>query len=191
MDRVKNYHRNLIPWSIPPALLLYKWWDLERPFSQLRIDISPEILMFSGFVLVITLALSLLIATKLSMGKALMVSAYARRGLHTPEVPRKSSELPHFFALDLAESFSDEVIYRAFMLFYLSAFLPIWLAASVAITIFAFSEMYRGHKGVIRALALGAISMAFLILSHSIWLPIAFQLGWRAARLILISKQLK
>lgn len=191
LSREKNYRRNVVPWSVPVLILLYKWFGYGRPFGDLGLSFESPELLFAGLALLAALLISFFVASRTGLGRNyLMASAYARSGLHTPAVPKTKKEIPSFLALDLAETVSDEVVYRAFMLFYLSTYLPLPAAALIAVLIYVFSESFRGPAGMARAAVLGGTNMTLLVVAGSLWYPIAIQLGWRLARITTIATDL-
>lgn len=183
MPRNSNYLRNVVAWTVAPAVLLFKWHSMERPFEEL--GLAAGVLNASWLVLIsTTIAVSAyFLITRTVWGQnRLLGPAFDRNSLHTPGMPEKPAEIPGFAILELAETVSDELIYRAFLWFYLQTFLGTVAAVLIMIAIYVGSEAYRGPAGMARAAVMALGNSALLLMSGAIWAGVAVQLGWRAAR---------
>lgn len=183
MTRNRNYLRNVIAWLVAPVVLIYKWIMLDRPFSELGLAAGIiDISLLVGISIGIAVA-GFVLTKRTQWGQdQLMGAARNRRSLHTPSLPRGPRELGNFALLEVAETTSDELIYRAFIAFYLHTFFGAAVAVPLMILIYVGSEAYRGRAGMTRAAVLGLVNSALLWLSGAIWAGVAVQLGWRAAR---------
>jgi len=183
MARNRNYLRNVVAWLVAPVVLMYKWSTLDRPFSDLGLAAGiVDISWLAGISIGIAVA-GFVLTKRTQWGRdQLMGAARNRRSLHTPGLPRSPGELGNFALLELAETTSDELIYRAFIGFYLHTFFGAAVAVTLMIVIYVGSEAYRGRAGMTRAAVLGLVNSVLLLFSGAIWAGVAVQLGWRAAR---------
>jgi len=184
MTRSRNYLRNVVAWLAAPVVLLYKWIALDRPLEDLGLAAGVVDATWLAGISVATAFVGFMVATRMQWGqKYLFAAAVSRNSLHTPRMPRGPEELGNFTLLELAETASDELIYRAFIGFYLYTFLGTAAAFTLMIVIYVGSEAYRGRAGMTRAAVLGLVNSTLLFFSGAIWAGVAVQLGWRTARM--------
>jgi membrane protease YdiL (CAAX protease family) len=88
-------------------------------------------------------------------------------------IPRNSHERRMWIGLSLTAGFCEEVLYRAFFMWYLMTWLPGAAAVAVSATVFGVAHLYLGWGGVLRAIAAGAVFGVAYLFTGTLWVPIA------------------
>lgn len=86
-------------------------------------------------------------------------------------LPHTSSELHAFYGLSFTAGIVEELLWRGFLIAYLSQFVPIWAAAVISALVFGISHAYQGISNTPKIFAVGLVFSGLYILSGSLWLP--------------------
>ena len=87
-------------------------------------------------------------------------------------MPRNGNELASFYRLSITAGIVEEILWRGFLIWYLSQFMPLWAAALVSTLSFAMAHAYQGLSHLPQITAVGAAFAGLYLLAGSIWLPI-------------------
>lgn len=87
-------------------------------------------------------------------------------------IPQNGNELARFYGLSITAGIVEEVLWRGFLIWYLSQFMPVWGAALVSTIGFGLAHAYQGLSHLPQITAVGGVFAALYIISGSIWLPI-------------------
>lgn len=85
-------------------------------------------------------------------------------------LPRTPRELRWFEAVSVTAGVCEELLYRGFMIWYLSHWMAVIPAAAAAAALFGAGHVYQGLAGVVRTGALGAFLAAVYLLSGSLFM---------------------
>lgn len=86
-------------------------------------------------------------------------------------LPRNGNELGRFYGLSLTAGIVEEVLWRGFMIWYLSLFMPVWAAAVISSIGFGVAHAYQGIKNLPQITLVGGVFALLFVLSGSLWLP--------------------
>jgi len=86
-------------------------------------------------------------------------------------VPHNRQELGRFYLLSLTAGVVEEVLWRGYLIWYLSAFMPLWLAGLLSAVGFGAAHAYQGIANLPRITAVGVAFVGLYLLSGSLWLP--------------------
>lgn len=86
-------------------------------------------------------------------------------------LPRNGNELGRFYGLSLTAGIVEEVLWRGFMIWYLSLFMPIWAAAVISSIGFGVAHAYQGIRNLPQIALVGGMFALLFVLSGSVWLP--------------------
>ena len=87
-------------------------------------------------------------------------------------MPQNGNELARFYGLSITAGIVEEVLWRGFLIWYLSQFMPVWGAAIVSTIGFGLAHAYQGLSHLPQITVVGAVFAALYMMSGSIWLPI-------------------
>lgn len=176
IDRTMTYAANGALLAVVAVLVLALWLWHDRPLSELRFG-APE---FGGYG-----PLALLLFVLAVEGAAAWLYVHARRpdmqrrhaelamslshGGLVGLLPRTPSELAGFSALTAVAALAEELIFRAFVVWWLDLWLPLWAAVAVAALPFAAGHAYQGWRGPAKAFAAALGLGALMVATGSIW----------------------
>lgn len=84
-----------------------------------------------------------------------------------PQTPR---EHRLFYGLSITAGITEEILFRGFLIWGFSAFMPLWAAAAVSLVIFVASHAYqRSVENFLKVTVMGLILTAVAIFSGSLW----------------------
>ena len=87
-------------------------------------------------------------------------------------IPQNGNELARFYGLSITAGIVEEVLWRGFLIWYLSQFMPVWGAVVVSAIGFGLAHAYQGLSHLPQVTLVGAVFAALYLVSGSIWLPI-------------------
>ena len=173
-DRIRLYRRTLaLEWSAL-AVLGAGWIALGRSGAALGFVAPAGMGFWAGAALVVLLLAVLVQAWRSARrldeaGRRKQISALGKL-VHF--LPRTGRDYRYFALLSVTAGIVEEILYRGFLLWYLSLHLPLWAAVLASSIIFGAGHSYQGPAAAMRT---GLAGFAFAILyvaSGSIWLPI-------------------
>lgn len=86
-----------------------------------------------------------------------------------PMLPHDRRELRHFYGLSLTAGVCEELLYRGFMIWYLTHFLALIPAAAVTSVIFGIGHSYQGPRGIALTGLVGAFFAAVYLISGTLY----------------------
>lgn len=173
-NRARLYCGSMALEWIALAVLAVTWWVLERPVADLGVVAPGGAGFWIGLAIVAILTVFLYRSWQ-SVGQMTEEEKEKQRVLlgHLVHfLPRTSLEFRYFVALSITAGIVEELIYRGFLLWYLSLYVPMWVAVLLSSLIFGIGHNYQGLGGVIKITLAGTAFAALYIGSGSIWLPI-------------------
>jgi membrane protease YdiL (CAAX protease family) len=90
-----------------------------------------------------------------------------------PMLPHTRAELALFLKLALTAGVCEELLFRGYMIWYLSHWLPIYPAAGLASLLFGIGHIYQGWRGVLTTGMVGAFLAAVFLLTGSLFAGMA------------------
>ena len=88
-----------------------------------------------------------------------------------PLLPHTERELTHFGAIAITAGICEEILYRGFLIWYLSLLVPMVAAVLVASLLFGFAHAYQGTRGVLQTGVVGLALGLLYVFSGSLWIP--------------------
>jgi membrane protease YdiL (CAAX protease family) len=178
-------HSFLLLW-VPTILLITGWLYQGRTFEVLGFGFDGSWQNWVGLG-------SAIILSAFYMGQAFRVKRNASaaesvlKGLEGEEgikdiTPQTHLEYRTFQVLSFSAGFTEEIMFRAFLVWGLSHYMPVPMAAIVSLVSFTLAHLYQQtFTAIMRVFLAGAIFTAAYLLSGSIWpaiiLHIAVDLG--------------
>jgi len=153
------------------ALLLWRWND--RDWSALGFGLATGTNFIIGAI--ISIAAIVLLAMQIRQVAAADIDEVRKiRGtLGKLEIilPRNGNELSRFYGLSLTAGIVEETLWRGFIIWYFSQFLPLWAAVLVSVIGFGVAHAYQGVEYLPKVTLIGAVFALLFLLTGSLWLP--------------------
>ena len=170
--RVKAYRQILLlQWGSCAGLAV--WWIVtRRSFADL--GLVPRL---NGGAIGVAVGIAiLLVVLALQQRRALQDdTAWERLRERMKKfarlMPRTAAEMRWFEAVSFTAGVCEELLYRGYLIWYLSHWMGIVAAAIVAAVIFGIGHLYQGVAGILRTGALGGFLASIYLLTGSLYLP--------------------
>ncbi len=170
--------------AVGGAILLW-WLASGRGWSLLGLAARP-----TGELSIYALAWVALLALLVTLGLRTRAAAWLTPfyGKYSFLMPKSRGQLAFAWVVSVSAGFWEELAYRAFLLFYLSAFLGEGWAVAVSSLIFGLTHGYQGWRGIIGTALAGALLAAIYLATGSLLLVMwmhatydiaTFSLGYR------------
>ena len=163
----------LIEWGLA-SLVVVRWITAGRPLDGMGFGEPNGWRFWSATVVVLGLIgfvtwqrLSVTRSTEDTVREEVMAQLEGLR----PLLPHTRSELVRFIFLCVTAGICEEVLFRGYLLWYLSCLVPIVAACLAGAALFGMAHAYQGSGGVLRTGAVGAGLVVLYLLSGSLWLP--------------------
>jgi len=146
------------------ALWLYK----GRAWRALRLTAPDGWRLWASMSLVLALAITLAAATlkvaRIKRKKRVKVQGHVE-GL----APHTRSELGLWAVLSVSAGFSEELIFRGYLIWAFQPALGLWGAAALSVAGFAVAHGYQGKKGVLATGIVGCLLTLLVVVFGSLW----------------------
>jgi len=178
--RVHHYTSTImLLWGVALPLLVL-WAASGREWSTLGFQIETGLMPMSGWILAALVA-AYFVYQFLLVSASERVRTQFRDGLAKDRV--MSGFLPHtreerhlFNLLGLTAGITEEIIFRAYLIWAFSCFLPLWGAALASLAVFTLLHLYQGPKNLFAVFLMGGLVTLIYVLSGSIWPAIAIHI---------------
>ena len=168
--RMRFYRRTLVLQISMLVLVLAAWHAGGREWTQLGVGIPrPWHAIFALAFAMIFVWRFYRAGQREQQRIALRVVQVEQLGRLAPIMPRTRRELDLFVLLLLVAAASEEVVFRGYLTAYLRSYLPLGVAACIAVLAFAVAHAYQGPKGVVLTGAVGGLCMILYLVSGSVW----------------------
>lgn len=174
VDRTRLYNETFVTqWSLFVAVLAL-WLSQSRSFAVLGFSQAVDTGFIIGAVFAIAgIGLLLVQVRRVKCASAEKIHSYRKQlGKLAVILPRNGNELGRFYWLSLTAGIVEETLWRGFMMWYLSQFLPLWAAAVIGTVGFGIAHAYQGIANLPKVTLAGAVLVGLYLLTGSLWLPI-------------------
>jgi membrane protease YdiL (CAAX protease family) len=173
IDRTKLYLTTIMGHWFLFALALVLWISQERSWSALGFGLTTDTWFMVGAVLTVAGVVLLLLQIRQMAATDTDEVRSIRGRIGNLEIilPRNGNELGRFYGLSLTAGIVEETLWRGFMIWYFSQFLPLWAAALISTIGFGLAHAYQGIKNLPRVTLVGAAFAGLYVLTGSLWLP--------------------
>jgi len=155
-------------------VLLAGWFALGRGAAALGLVPRVGALAWTGYGLsALVIAVLLIQARSLLRNPDSLASMRHKLGTVKFLLPHTPSERRAFAAVSVTAGICEEVVYRGYLIAYLTAVLgaPFWVAALLSSVVFGFAHAYQGPLGIPRTAAVGGLLALLYGLTGSLWAP--------------------
>ncbi|UTW56224.1 CPBP family intramembrane glutamic endopeptidase [Kordiimonas sp. SCSIO 12610] len=177
-----SYQHSLLFLWVPTILLIAAWIYQGRTFDQLGLGFAGTWQNWLGLGIVVILS-------AFYMGQAFRVKTNeraaesVRKGLEGEAgiqdiAPQSHKEYRVFQILSLSAGLTEEIMFRAFLVWGLSHYMPVILAAALSLAAFTLAHLYQQtFNAIIRVLLMGGTLTLVYLLSGSLWPAIILHAG--------------
>lgn len=150
------------------------WLGAARPWPALGFGLQLD-LWFALAATLTLLGIAVLVQQIRQVNSATqedIAGIRARFGSLSILIPQNGNELARFYGLSFTAGIVEEVLWRGYLIWYLSQFMPMWGAVLVSTLGFGLAHAYQGLSHLPQITVVGAVFAALYVISGSIWLPI-------------------
>ncbi|MEO1358842.1 MAG: type II CAAX endopeptidase family protein [Pseudomonadota bacterium] len=178
--RVKHYSQTIyMLWGISLPLLVF-WAVSERSWADLGFALETGWLAYTGRGLAGLIAAFFVyqhsLVARSAETRQQFQSGLAKNTLMTNFMPQTDEERRVFNILGVTAGITEEIIFRAFLIWAFAWFMPIWAAAGAALLVFTLLHLYQGANQLPAVFAMGGLITLVFVLSGSIWPAIALHI---------------
>ena len=162
----------LMQWTLAAAAVAL-WMAAGRPWSLLGVVPFPTWgLGGTALGAVIVIVFVLRQRREAIEDDEALVEVRERMRHVEPMLPRTPAEMRTFVMLAITAGICEELLYRGFMIFYVSRFTNLFVAAAIVSVIFGIGHIYQGRRGVVLTAVAGAFFAAVYLISGSLFVAI-------------------
>lgn len=171
--RVAAYRQTIMTTLSFAVLLLAMWLTLDRDWALLGIRGFSTAQFAWGLLLAVAVLLLTIwqFRTMLLGSDDKVVGSF---GDLEALMPRTSREQFWFRLVSGNAGVSEELLYRGYVIWYLTQFVNLAWAAVIAVLLFTFAHSYQGLKQVPGLMFISTVLVALYLISGSLLLPILF-----------------
>ena len=172
-DRLQLYRHTVVGHWLLVAIGIGIWWGFGRPLGGLGLglDVDSSFVVAATFVAAATALLIMQLRSLRDADRDWLDAAYGSFGALRHLLPQRPEELRGFYRVGITAGIAEEMLWRGFLIPYLSAYLGLTLAALAGIVGFGIAHAYQGRAAIPRIMLVGAVLTGLYLLSGSIWLP--------------------
>ncbi len=155
------------------------WAHSTRPWSAIGISLDLDLWFAVGVALTIIGIAGLVMQNRKVQAATPKELDDLRKSLDCVSilVPQNGNELARFYGLSITAGIVEEVLWRGFLIWYLSQFMPLWGAATISTIGFGLAHAYQGLRQVPQITIVGAAFASLYLLTGSIWLAIILHIA--------------
>jgi membrane protease YdiL (CAAX protease family) len=170
--RIRAYLQTIAEqWSLV-AVTMVLWLTTGRTIAELGLGLMSDWRLWLGVVLVLAVIVLL---------EAQRRRVTASEGLHrefrskveqaSALLPQDSRELSYFSLVSVTAGVCEEVLFRGYLMWYLSAFLGIAPAILLSSVLFGLAHLYQGKKGILQTGIVGLVFAILYVVTGALWAP--------------------
>ncbi|MEL7540078.1 MAG: type II CAAX endopeptidase family protein [Pseudomonadota bacterium] len=193
--RIKRYTQTiLLLWGISlPVIVL--WASSGRDWSMLGFQIQSGPMALIGWGLAAAIALFFVVQFS-TVARSQSARDQFQDGLS--KNPNMMNFLPHtdgerrlFNVMGISAGIAEEIVFRGYLIWAFSLFMPIWAAALAALAVFTLLHLYQGADQLPAVFMFSVLVTLVFLLSGSLWPAIALhvfvdvinnQTDWKARK---------
>ena len=178
--RAKLYRETMILlWGVTAPILLI-WAISDRSWNALGLGIGTGWASWLGWALAALPAL-FFIAQFAAISSSSSARQQLEEALHRDAalanfMPHTKSEYRTFRWTSITAGFTEEIIFRGYLIWALALFTPLWVAALISLFVFTLLHAYQGLRQLPFVALTGAWFTMIVIVSSSLWPAIALHM---------------
>lgn len=173
LARARFYRNIIIAKWVVTLYVLGLWIVTGRPFSATRLGLSSPLRLGAGF-LIAGLIVSLLVVQAQKVRRVLtrpeaVARLRAKFAFADPLVPETNGERWGFWLVSISAGICEEIVFRGFLLWLLTAWFGLVGAVLISSIIFGFAHIYLGFAQVPRTAIVGLVFALIVVATGSLW----------------------
>jgi membrane protease YdiL (CAAX protease family) len=170
--RVRAYIQATITQWILAASALTIWVTAARPFADLGFSaIGGWRLAVGIIVLAAAIVLFVVQRRKILASEALQLEFKKKVANASALLPDNGVEISLFQLVSVTAGVCEEILYRGFLMWYLSVLAGPIVAIVGSSFFFGFAHLYQGGKGMVQTGIVGLVLALLYVTTGSLWLP--------------------
>jgi membrane protease YdiL (CAAX protease family) len=157
------------------AYVISLWWYEGRPWVFLRLSAPHGWRLWSSVALVLALTIALA-ATIVRLARLMRRKRVKIRNQAAARAPHTKYELAWWGAVSLSAGFSEELIFRGYLIWAFRPLLGLWGAAALSVAVFAVAHAYQGIAGALATGVVGALLTLVVLMLGSLWPAVVIHL---------------
>jgi len=173
-DAAAARHTLWLQWALTlwtcSALVLWVWIAGGEPLSSVGLALPSGWRLWAPLALGAAFVL-LQASTAMRLARLPAPSSKLRDQLGSTGhvMPHVASELPAFAGMAVTAGVCEELLFRGFLIWLLQPICGVWIAALLALALFAVAHAYQGREGVIRSATIGLVFTGIVLATRSLW----------------------
>ena len=172
--RARQYLKTTARQWILTIAALTIWFRAGRPVGELGLSAPAGAGFWAGLVVALALALAwrrlFLAAMNDENGRTRLLSQL--RAVE-PLLPSTRRELRYFTALSVTAGICEELLFRGYLIWYLTFFVGFPTACVASGVWFGLGHLYQGRAQAVKIVFLGFVFVLFYVGTGSLWIPMA------------------
>jgi len=175
--RIKAYQHVILTWMAFAAIVVATWIYFERDWGDLGIRMpEPVPLVVSLLAAIAATAAFVIPLRKLAKSRVAASQLDSQLGDVASIMPETDREELWFRAVSTNAGVTEELIFRGWLIWYLSHFMGIGAAAAIAVLAFGLAHLYQGVRQLPALLIVSAVAVGLFIYTKSLLIPVLFHI---------------
>jgi len=173
-NRISLYRQTVLLQWIALLVLLTAWFMLNRPMADLGFIGSDTNEVLIGTVSMVIMLAGLIYGWQYVKRLTIDDKIKERESLGDliHFLPQTQQEFKTCIGVSITAGIVEETIYRGFVLWALSLYMPLWMAVFVSSFAFGLAHSYQGLAGAVKVMCIGLVLAGLYVVTGSIWFPI-------------------
>ena len=161
-DRPRLYRHTIVGHWILLGTGLYLWWSAGRPLEELGFTTETGVGFMTALAFTVAGIVFLVGQVRSATGgdREFLDAVADAFGPLVHLLPRSRRELRTFYLVGITAGIAEEVLWRGYLLAYLSTWLPVPVSAAIVVAGFGLAHAYQGARSVPRVTVVGAVFTA-------------------------------
>ena len=175
--RISAYRYTIVTWLLFAACLCLLWAESGREWGAIGIRLADSARLAVAIgISVIAILVIVVPLRNLARHPERSGMLESQLGEFVVLLPRTKREEAWFTGVSVNAGITEELIFRGYLVWYLSNFVHLYWAAGIAAVLFAFAHGYQGLKQIPGILLFSAIAVALFVYSGSLLIPVVFHI---------------